>query len=74
MQEKSLVHTKMQLLSLCLPFLLDINTIFFFSRSKDYKYRKSKSREDRNDRNRDRSPREKYYKDKTRDKEVNKYY
>jgi len=40
------------------------------SRSKDYKYRKSKSREDRNDRNRDRSPREKYYKDKTRDKEV----
>lgn len=40
------------------------------SRSKDYKYRKSKSRDDRNDRNRDRSPREKYYKDKSRDKEV----
>jgi len=40
------------------------------SRSKDFKYRKSKGRDDRNDRNRDRSPREKYYKDKTRDKEV----
>lgn len=40
------------------------------SRDKDYKYRKSKSRDDRNDRNRDRSPRDKYYKDKSRDKEV----